>query len=485
MRVLTIGFILFNLVDVCRGQSPISIDKQILKMSIHTDDTIAFGKPTHSILPTVQLAHWKGGYVVFYVNSDWRTKFFFTNGHFEKITEEYEIQNRIVYQVITENNEIALLAGNKSGSRASPRSDHAFFMKISETGDLKMEKLIVGAPNVKKGNATELDDWGNYQMRWTGSKYVTFFPIQHNFRKIGPPDIHQGDCIYFINPNGEVISYSDWGASHSFEQRLMIGDSFMVTAAKGDAYPRGLDLNFIGIKEYEIMAYEKGDKDMNNTSIEYYYEPKQASGYTAFKVSGASGANYVPFSLGDIVALNNHSALISFSSKDKKVTHDIGVVRTHPLSNSTRTQLKYLTNTPTICEHSVRTASLASNRILVLWKEFDIRKSKIQIKKLDKEIDAWDASEIIFTEHNLDQNKMAIIDSMGRFVVKPQKVKKADWYYTQGLMENGTSWHRTIDGYTNHSYSPFFRTDENQLAWSHHKHKSRSIDVYMFTDVNP
>lgn len=460
-------------------QTPTVLENNLSQIRIETEDTLVFARPRGASLPTVQIARWKDGYVVFYVNSNWVSKYFFTNAQFEKQGKEYVVLNRMVYQVVTENNEIALLAGNKSSSGSSPRSDHAYFMTVSENGAVLRETLIVGAENVNKGDATELDDWGNYQMRWTGAMYVTFFPVQHNFRKLGPPDVHQGDCMYFIPPLGDVIAYSDWGASHSFEQRLVIGDKFIATAAKGDAYPRGMQVTYTHLSRFELLPFDKKEKDMNNKGITHYYEPHQQASSVPLKVSGASGANYVPFTLGDIVMLDSNSALVSFSSKDKKAAHDLGIVRSH-LGKSTG--LKYLSNSPTIAEHSVRMTQVGKNRILIFWKEFDTRKTLKQLKILRKEIGGWYPDRTIFSAHNMDQNKMALIDSTGKFLVKPQKISNANWYYNAGLKESSNPWFSVIQNYAHHSYSPFFTTAKGATAWAYHGHQSKVIEVYQYQE---
>lgn len=479
MRVIALflGLCLLSIRQEAKAQ--VNLEKRIGLTHIETEDTLVFGRPTFTPLPTAQIAQWKEGYVVFYVNSQWQSKYFFTDASFKKTTKEYTVANRVVFQVVTDNAEIALLAGDKSGTSGWPRADFAFFMKVSEQGEVLMERKIVGAENVKKGNATELDDWGNFHMRWTGDLYVTFFPIQHNFRKVGPADVHQGDCLYFIQPDGKVLAYDDWGSSHSFEQRIVVGDKCIATAAKGDAYPRGIAVNMIHKTGYDIKPFGKGSKDMNNPNITHYLDEENSFSNTPLKVSGKTGENYVPFSLGDIVLLDSVSTLVSFSSKDKKAYHDVGIVRSHHSGSS---KPKYLTNTSTLVEHSVRMAVLDENRILIGWKEFNPKTSNSTIKSLRKSLGSWPTDDAIYKEHNVDRHKMAIIDSTGAFVVKPQKVADVNWYYTAGLMERSSTWHSVINSYANHCYSPFFNTYSGALAWAYHGHESKTIQVYTYTD---
>ena len=463
------------------GWAQENLNSRINHISLATDDSLAYGNDYTTygmIIPTVQVAQWKDGYVVTYVNSNWHSKLFFTDAQFNKTSKEYELANRIVYQVVTDNGEIALLAADKQvDSDGDIFSNFMYFIKFSASGGILMEKTIIGSNHIKRPNETELDDWGNYLMKWTGHFYVTFFPIQHNFRKIAPPDIHQGDCTYFIKPDGSILSYSDWGASHSFEQRMAIGEDYLIQVAKGDAYPRGLAIDYVAINNYEIEELERGWKDQNNPDLNYGYDPIKSFNSSPYKVSGSLGANYVPFSLGDVVILEKNAAIVSFSTKDKKTAHDIGILTTRPQFGY-KGKVKYITNTPTICEHSVRMARVAENGILIMWKQFDVKTAKKKIAQIEKRLDTWDADEEIFRDHNLDQNMMAMIDTNGKYLSKPQKVTHADWYYTISLKEFQTPWHDIIDGYANHSYSPFLHLHNGNLAWAHHQHKAKQIDIY-------
>lgn len=463
-----------------------NLEKRIRKNLVQCDDSLAYAGTDFrysSLVPAVQMAQWKDGYVMAYVTTERRSRVFFTDKDFKKTSEEIKIDNRIIFQLVTENNELALLTGDRGANDADNISKHIYFTKISETGEILIDQKILGSDRVKRPKQTELDNWGNFLMNWTGSHYVAFFPIQHNFSRVGPPDVHQGDCTYFINPDGTLYSYSDWGSSHSFEQRMVVGDQFIVQAAKGDAYPRGLAVDFISTTAEEPYLLEKDEKDQNNAQISYEYQCSDEFSSTAFKVSGQSGANYVPFSLGDIVTLSNRSAAISCSYRDRRKLHDIVWVKVSAQRKDAATKLRFITQTPTIAEHSVRMVGLSDNRILLCWKQFDATKSRLALTKLSRQYEEYDDEDLrIFMNHNQDIHKMAIVDSLGSFVTAPQTIKNVCWYYTSSLMESSALWFDIVDVCSNNTYSGFTKRSGPSVSWTYHRHKSMEFEVYTYLD---
>lgn len=484
-NTLKFQLILFTLLSTynCIAQD-IKLDDNIQKVSIEVENNLAYANYDSyyaNHIPTVQIAKWKQGYIIAYTNHNRQSYFFFTDSSFTKTSKEFKLNNRIIFQVVTDNNEIALLCGNRYDVFKNNKfySNHIYFTKVSENGKVLLENKILGTNKLKAPLATVLDDWGNYIMRWTGSLYIVYFPVQHNFKRIGK-DIHQGDVTYFIKPDGTICIYNEWGASHSFEQRIAIGERHTVLIAKGDAYPRGMKVSKIPTKNYYIEPLSKGSKSQHNTEIKNRYniaDNTRSMVSTAFKASGRSGANYVPFSLGDAIILNDETIVVSYSSKDRKPTYDVGISITKLVNGKAKSEQNFITNTRSLCEHSVRMYAIDSTKILILWKEFNNRKVNKQLDKYEKSsID----SETIFKEHNLDINKMAIIDNNGQFIVSPQTTKIADWYYTISLKENQTPWHSIIKVSANHCYSPIITTHTGNIAWAHHSHKSKTIDIYIF-----
>jgi len=411
------------------------------------------------------IARWKTGYVVAYSDKDWNSYIFFLDKNFSKQAGEFRIEGRTIYRIITDNQEIALLTGVTAGKRE--KSDFVYWTKVNKQGKILKEVEIVGSKNVRMPFQSELDDWGNFQMIWTGQHYFCFFPIQHNFSKVGVPDVHQGDCIYLVSPEGELLSYSEWGASHSFEQRLLNTENYSVTIAKGDAYPRGLSVNFVGRKTYSTREVGITNPDQNNRKIKTHYSPEERSSCVPFKVSGATGNNYVPFSIGDAIVFEKDELLVSFSSKDRKRSHDIGLVRVRPEYQNCSNDIHWLTNTDKISEHSIRMQKLDENRVLILWKEFDINDVRTEIIKMKKEL-SYTEHHRIADEDMFNERFYAIIDRQGNYLVKPKKLEGLNWYNTIGLKESNTDWHDLMSSYADHRYSKMIIGHNSEIIWLYH-----------------
>lgn len=489
--ILRLVTILFSSVTFSQN-TPEKLVNSIQNTTIATDKMLAYNTDDRfygELIPTVQIAKWKKGYIVGYTTFERKSRFFFTDSNFVKKSSEREISNRILFQIVTDNNEIAFLTGNRFVDENNEVSSHfIYFTKVSEEGKVILEKEIIGTNNLEKPLETVLDDWGNFNMKWTGKMYMLFFPIQHNFAEPGEKiDIHQGSCAYMIKSDGTLYSFFDWNNSHSFEHRMLMTDKHVVLLNKGDASPRGLGVEWYPINEFylEKIEDEPEEKDLGHPSIEYYYMYDDNEEYScdAFIASGKNGDNYVPFSIGGAVALKDQSVLVSYSFKNNKPTYDIGITRVRPQEVDCSSGHIAITNTPKVCEHSTRMVKLSDDNILIMWKEF----STVSIDQIiDKLSDAYEdedtEEELIFTRHNPDKNKIAIINSNGDFIVTPQLVDKTkvDWYYNICLKESNTAWHDTMESFADHMLSEAFKTWEGNVAWACHEHKSKSINVYAY-----
>lgn len=480
-------FIIISTVSIAQ-----KLSDKIQKISLITDKKLAYNTDDRfygDLVPSVQVAKWKTGYVISYVTFERKSRVFFTDKRFNKISSEQELSNRIIFQIVTDNDEIALLTGDRNIDDDDEIASHfIFFTKITEQGKITLEKKIIGTYDLQKSGETILDDWGNFNMKWTGHMYMLFFPIQYNFaEKSEAADIHQGACSYMIKSDGTLYSLFDWNNSHSFEHRILMTKNHAVLLNKGDASPRGLGVEWYPINEFyfEKIEDDPDERDLGNPSIEYFYMYEDENEYScdAFTVSGQEGDNYVPFSIGDAVELADHSVLISYSFIDRKPTHDIGLVKVKPSLTNCTSGPKFITNTPSICEHSVRMFKINNNQFLMMWKEFPTTGINKKMELLsDRYYDEDNGEELIFTHHNPDQNKIAIIDSKGNFIVKPQKVKKSevDWYYTIALKESNTEWHNIMETFGNYTLSENIYSSDGKIIWTNHKHKSNQINVYIF-----
>ncbi len=440
------------------------------------------------LLPGVQIARWDEGYVVAYTAVDMQSRYFFLDKDFKKTTQEYVLKGKVIFQIVTDHREIAMLTGSSLVDDGDAFHNFVYFTKVNEAGQILKNTLITGANDLKKPGSTDLDNWGNPLMRWTGKFYIAFFPIQHNFKKTEAEDndIHQADCAYIITKDGKVYSFFDWGVSHSFEQRMLVNDQYAILLSKGDGGPRGLEIDYYPLANDSFKAFEADDDpDQNNTQLKEYwaYDEDKEFACEAFNVSGKSGDNYLPFSLGDPILLDNSEVLITYSFSDQRPTHDIALTLLKPQDKDCSSGHKFLTNTPTICEHSVHTVQVAPNRNLIFWKEFDTKGLQAKIDKWQTEYeDEDDEDELIFVRQNIDRNKIGIIDNKGTFLVEPQEISKhkADWYYNIPLKDSHTPWHDIMDSYANHTRTCFVKTNDGHIAWGHHQHNTRTIEIYVY-----
>lgn len=464
-----------------------NLSSHFKSFSIPVDDSVAYNQTdlyVTSNIFTAQVAKWKDGYIVSYVNQKRQSKLFFTDAQFRKTGPEVGLPNRIIFQLVTDNNEIALLTGSRDIDDGEVLPRKIYFTKINVAGKVVMDKYLLGSTRIEQAGHTELDDWGSYLMQWTGNDYLAFFPIQHNFSRKGKPDIHQADCAYLINPDGKMSVIFDWGVSHSFGQALVANNRYAALVSRGDAYPRGLNVNMLSTKIYELEDLDGDEIDPLLPHIKTSYYSELDFECTPFEVSGREGNNYIPFHLGDAVFVDSNKVMTGFTLLDKRTSYDIGiVVTTASDAEPCSTNKKFITQTQDISEHSMRMTVVGTNRILVLWKAFNIKTSNSSINKVLNEYeDSWDDEIMAFQKANPDRQMAAIINFKGDLVVKPIALKKVNWYNTVNWHEDKTLWHDLLSSFANHTYSPIISGLGNQKVWIYHRHGTKELRVFTYSE---
>ncbi|MEZ0368247.1 MAG: hypothetical protein ACAI44_04075, partial [Candidatus Sericytochromatia bacterium] len=129
-------------------------------------------------------------------------------------------------------------------------------------GSRDFETTLIADSDIRDEKGTILDSWGNVELVWSGQHYAAYCATSHNWGTRAVPDIHQGDALFIVDGAGQLLEPSwieqtvgekslgysvggwRWNVSHSFEQRLASNGRFFAMLAKGDAYPRGLTLNY-------------------------------------------------------------------------------------------------------------------------------------------------------------------------------------------------------------------------------------------------
>ena len=109
------------------------------------------------------------------------------------------------------------------------------------------ERLVIGHvhPYTKYGAKFDPMNWGSARLVASEDKYIFLFAHQQEWsRNEQKRDIHQGDMLVQMNLDGSNprLIWS-WGVSHSLDQRLLVHDKHIITAALGDSYPKGISLH--------------------------------------------------------------------------------------------------------------------------------------------------------------------------------------------------------------------------------------------------
>lgn len=451
-----------------------SLPKTVQLRLEHTLATNEQDGMTSLHIETAQLAKWKQGYALTYVDLERKSWLLFLDADFQKASKEVEIKGRIVFQLVTDNGELAIL----SAPRLFADSDKdlisyksLYFSKLDQQGNKVLDVWLGGSEEIKKPQKTELDNIGNYRMIWDKDAYLVNFPIQFNFSNNSRPDIHQGDALMRIQPDGKIALISDWNTSHSFQQFPLSGKDHIITLTKGDG-PRGLNVHHF-TREGSWEEYE----DNTFPQCKEYWDTEDYFSCNPYPVPGADGENYVPYMIGDGIVLDGDKVLVGFSTSNGRKSYDIGLVQVAPSESNAFSRIKWLSDSPAHTDHSLRLHRLSDGKVLVLWKRFATLAANKWVGQKESEWEDEDNEEDrIQHENGPDEQWMAIIDQQGNWVREPVRID-APSYYASDWKESGTDWHYYIDYYFDHTYSPIITGHRNEAIWLYHRPFSKVLEL--------
>jgi hypothetical protein len=480
MKTTSIILPIFCYLTCLQGFSQNELQKRISTQTIQLAQKIA-GNSKEGIysyhIETPQIAKWKNGYVLSYVDIKRKSWLLFLDQDFKKKGSEIEIKNRIILQVVTDNNELAILSTKPTFLDQLKKNNsykELYFSKLNENGTLQLDVFIGGGNSIEKPLQTEVDNMGNYRMIWDKNSYLVDFAIQHNFSKTSAPDIHQGDAFIRITPEGNLTIISDWNTSHSFQQFILSGEEYYITLTKGDVR-RGLNAQFFSRKG-ELEEYEDGIFP----HIKYEFSNDSYFACNPYPVAGGHGENYVPYTIGDGVMLDKDAVLVGFSTSNNRKSYDVGLIQVFPSKEASFSQITWLTDTPKRYEHSLRMHRISPNQIAIFWKSFSMEEANRTIEKLENEFeDEPNSEEIILEKVNFDEQWMALIDNQGKWVKEPEKIQSHTYYCADGF-EAATEWNYFINDDFDHTYSPMIIGHKGELLWLNHNLNSSTLIINRF-----
>lgn len=173
------------------------------------------------------------------------------------------------------------------------------------------ERLVIGHvhPYTQKGVKFDPMDWGSARLVASADKYIFIFAHQQEWSDNEQKrDIHQGDMLVQMNLDGSNARLIwSWGVSHSLDQRLLLHDGHIITAALGDAYPKGISL-------YRVT--EQKAKYGDTTKTEFNHFPGWSPTANCVHPMAANRAGITYGTLGSL-SLKNNQYYISFSQRGK------------------------------------------------------------------------------------------------------------------------------------------------------------------------
>lgn len=167
---------------------------------------------------------------------------------------------------------------------------------------------------------------------------------------------HQAGLLKILNFNGEILGGesspyggnddaggSNWLYSHNFDTRLVAKDGKFALTGNGDAYPRAIPFRIIA--NGNITENQK-----------------------LFEIDGAKGDNDTKTQLGGLVALDDGSYILTFSTAVGRNSRDVNFIRVGSDANVQAQQ--WLTNFASDDEYAinVKTAKYGNN-FVVAWEQ--------------------------------------------------------------------------------------------------------------------
>ncbi|MCS7018522.1 MAG: hypothetical protein RMJ87_06840 [Cytophagales bacterium] len=173
------------------------------------------------------------------------------------------------------------------------------------------EQLVIGHvhPYTQKGAKFTPMDWGSARLVASADKYIFIFAHQQEWSDNEQKrDVHQGDMLVQMNLDGSNFRVIwNWGVSHSLDQRLLVHDGHIVTAALGDGYPEGISLH---------RVTEQKAKYGDTTKTEFNHFPYWSPTGNCVHPMASNQKGITYGTLGSL-SLKNNQYYISFSQRGK------------------------------------------------------------------------------------------------------------------------------------------------------------------------
>ena len=377
-----------------------------------TSTQMTLPSPMAEFDASLQVAKWKDGYLMSYPDGVFKTRLLFTKD-FRSFSVIKEYKDEIIWDIETTGGQVAVLSSPVIFKDQTHRTPDLYAKFLSSDGSVSRSTKVIGAKDMSQPSATQLDNIGSRYIRWEKGAYVLYFTISKNLAKTaGTYNVHQAQCQIYMDKSGRLLNKSvGWGVSHSFEQRIDVADGYTLKVAKGDAYPRGIDVD---IQSHELEVSSDGTE----------YDAVRL--YTGEPMPMTGDDNYVDLVLGDVyVMAAKESAHISGISWYERDSPDIFFID-QSFNGDLAPKTVWLTSTPDVTEHSVRMLPYTDGNYLMIWKEY---KDGVVDEDIYDEFDdrlysasAAQSVGIYYELNKLQTTKAAVLAPSGKFLTKPQKI---------------------------------------------------------------
>ncbi|MCP4439632.1 MAG: hypothetical protein GY810_11875 [Aureispira sp.] len=191
---------------------------------------------------------------------------------------------------------------------------------------------------------------------------IVYYPLNGKF---DDGITHQGDAYKVLNKDGTINNNKGdgWHVSHSFGQRIGIGNDHAFLYALGDAHPRGINLH--------VLRDDNGLKSIRENNI--------------FPFKGKIGDNYVSNTIMSNALVDDQYSYLILSTEE-------GILGRHSGRYDTENDLillvsdyqgnkvleKNITNTPDKDELLLSSINFMNGNILVHWYEYEFNGDKLK-----------------------------------------------------------------------------------------------------------
>ncbi len=357
----------------------------------------------------------------------------------------------VLLSLVSHEDGFAALVGMAKGGSAGIR-----LLRYTTEGKVLFDTTLLPLTDLTQADSQKPTNTGDFQLIWTGKYYGAYFATLRNFGTRDKPDVHQSDILFVIDGFGEIkgpgsfkgrkyyhLANFGWrlNVSHSFEQRLHTDGSFMYAFAKGDANPRGIAYNLVRLPGKSLPT-------VTDSNI--------------FPMPGTKGDNYVPVTLGNVVAVND-GLVVSFSATLDRKSYDVGLMKIG--IDGKRRWLKWLTDTPDVEETCLQMGSW-NDRIVIGWNAYKPPKEKREANR-----------------YYGDSFQLGVLDYNGEWL-EPPMATEARWPYRN-------IWHESkrvhaVQKYGTHNATAenYFKTFPNgDVGWAMTNEMAHLVDIYRLSSA--